>query len=144
MLLLLLLLLLFPLASSELIIIKTDAAPGPAPCAITCVGTSGRTDTDWNQYLDDGVLMSFVNMSACGFVSKPIVTVTVEGDGSGYASLLTGTSAVSMVTANRFMIFLVGYVHTSFQSISHIPTTGDAIKHGWTINWAAFGYTCSL
>ena len=138
----LLTLLLLYTALSELIIVKTGGTLGPPPCAVTCVGTTGVYNTKWRGA--EGSLTTEVDMSKCGFVSKPVVTISLEGNGSGAESSMSGSSAVSMVTEKGFYVWLTGYVQTTrfVYPDEEKPRPSDAVNRGWTINWWAAGFVC--
>ena len=73
--------------SSELKILNLpEDNPGPASCALTCSGVSRYSETGnygWRSYADNKAL-KIADIRGCGFVSVPVVTVSVRGSHPNY------------------------------------------------------------
>ena len=111
--------------------LKIVNTPGPHSedyaCAITCVGST-HFSSDYEEYNDGEGKQYFyksIDVSACGFLAAPIVTVTLDGQ--------VTRVAVSDVTPDRFNAIIV-----------RIDATHTWLSDEWdvTINWSAYGYTC--
>ena len=117
---------------SNLKIIKTRSGSlRPAPCATICAGETGsnpafdRISIGTKEFL----VLSQVDISECGFVEPPIVSVYREGDA---ADIAEWTHAVSHVNTKSFMVFITSNTeHTNTSPI-------------WILNvmWTAIGYIC--
>ena len=110
--------------------LKIVNTPGPHSedyaCAITCVGST-HFSSDYEEYNDgEGKQYSYksIDVSACGFLAAPIVTVTLDGQ--------VTRVAVSDVTPDRFNAIISSVVAQTW------------LSDEWdvTINWSAYGYTC--
>ena len=95
--------------------------------------------SDWTG--ENGWMFITVDISACGFISTPIITASVEGAG-GFHSYMVGASAVQAATKEGFGMRLEGMVTTAFSPAQGYrpPLGGGAEK--WNVNWIAAGYTC--
>ena len=124
---------------ADLKIVSLNGQVGPAPCALTCAGTTGRDSSSWTG--GSGNMGIDVDISSCGFISAPIITVSVEGDG-GWQSYMVGANAVRSATKDGFRLYLQGQVRTAVQSSANYKPAlgGGAAK--WNVNWIAAGYTC--
>ena len=127
---------------SNLKIITTPGQLGPEPCACTCVGTTGRETSNWREMASSpGRVWIDVDITACGFLSTPVVTVTLEG--AGHHDYLVGTASIFGTSEATFRIILMGEVATAFNPTPLFkPTVEDAKKFKWNVNWSAFGYDC--
>jgi len=135
-----LLLALHPTSSIELKVVSTHSGNlGHEPCALLCVGTTG-SDSNWYQN-SVGHLGIRVNISACAFLEKPVLTVSV--DSMSYdASLVVGTATVLYATKDEFTLRMLGYVHTATMPYTHRITIDNAAKSTWNVNWSAVGFVC--
>ena len=124
-------------SSNSLVILKTDGIRGPDPCAMTCVGTTGATDTGW--FGNAGNIATYVQISECGFVDTPIITVSLAGTNG--VQHMAG-SAVYSATKDNFQIHLYGYIHTAWSQDTHRPDPAEAKRYQWKVNWSAFGFNC--
>ena len=125
----LLLLLTLSLEMDIKILRPPNGKPGPAPCALSCSGTEDLNN--WQDGLVDKAYMT-VNYEECGFVSNPVVTVSVAGRWpGGILCPSVNVQRSSNLKANLF------YVHTVE------PATGEQMrKDECRVNWSAFGYNC--
>ena len=97
---------------------------GPAPCALTCSGTE-----EINNWEDrDGKSVIKVNNDECGFVSTPIVTVSVE---SWSPAKCPPVTIETYRNPNYFR------VHTT-----ELRTASQMIADRCRLNWSAFGFSC--
>ena len=126
---------------ASLNIVSMKGAHGAEPCATTCVGTTGRaTGGTWIQY-NTAEMGITVDMSACEFISTPIITTSL--DGSTTHAYMVGTTSLYWATKDAFRIFLSGLAKTANKpDESRKLTTDDATNYEWNINWSATGYTC--
>jgi len=125
-------------SASNLIIVSSDGALGPSPCAITCAGTTKTGYTNW--YGTNGQLSLPVDISSCGFKDTPIITVTINGDFN--AGQMAGTSSVITPSKTGFIMLLRGFVHTAYYQSTYKPSAAEAKSWKWSVNWVAHGYNC--
>jgi hypothetical protein len=104
---------------------------GLEPCTLICAGTTGIGTTAWKTYYGDHIHVS-VDMSECGFVSAPIVSTVVTGE--GMTRILTGTGGIYNLKKKSFSVF---------------PTTTYdydllmlADEFNWRVDWQAIGFIC--
>jgi len=96
-------------------------------CSITCVGST-HFSSDYEEY-DNGAGKQYfykrIDISGCGFLSVPVVMVTLDGQ--------VTRVAVSNVERDGFDAILV-----------RIDADWTWLSDDWdvTINWSAYGYTC--
>ena len=102
----------------------------PEPCATICAGETGPNPS--YQIYNDGqveFLLLDIDVSKCGFVETPIVTVHLEGD---VTSIAQWTHAANRVNKYGFRL--------------HVTSNTKYIKpyRDWNFNimWSAFGYNC--
>jgi hypothetical protein len=105
---------------------------GPENCTHVCsgvqkwnVGIFYWVDSGWYS----GKVYRSVDISACGFVSPPIITVTSSG-GSGICPGLTVQSA--SIYSTRFRVYSINDV-----------TVSDMKRIHCDINWIASGFNCN-
>ena len=84
--------------------------------------------SDYKEYTDESGKEYFykeIDMSACGFLSEPVVTATLDGQ--------VTRLAVSNIQNNMFNAVIV-----------RIDATHTWLYDDWdvTIHWSAYGYTC--
>jgi hypothetical protein len=103
---------------------------GPEPCALICAGTTGIGTTAWENRGDH--IAVTVDMSECGFVSPPIVSTVVTGDGMTRA--LTGTGGVYALSSTKFKLIPT----RTFEY--DLSKTAKDLK--WRVDWQAVGYVC--
>ena len=132
------------LSKADVQVASYNGTQGSANCTHTCVGTSLATSDDWHQYdfkPNHHWLRATVDMSDCGFVSRPMVTCSLEGDTS--AGFVLGGSTPIDVTVNEFYVSMIGWVKSyGFDINDGYPTLKEARSNNWKINWSAIGYTC--
>lgn len=109
---------------------------GPEPCMKLCTGIS---NTPWSGGCYN--LLMDVDISSCGFVSKPIITATLEGD---FAFLIPGGNVVNPKTTRTSFEYgvptypLCGLGLPSSYLLDHTRT------YHYKVNWQAIGYTCQI
>ena len=99
--------------------------PRPAPCALTCSGT--EEIDNWTDG-SGGKARIHVDYGECGFVSTPIVTVSVE----------------SWTPARCPPVIVETYRSTEkFYAEAALPRTGSQmIADQCRVNWSAYGFNC--
>ena len=105
------------------IVKMSDGKTYPEPCATICSGVHGNWRTS-NNY--PGKVYTKVDISACKFVSAPIVTATLNVP--LYASLTSGGVAVRQRYGTSFYAYVEGDISQADQ--------------GWELMWSASGYNC--
>ncbi|XP_063692113.1 uncharacterized protein LOC134824260 [Bolinopsis microptera] len=115
----------------EVMIVSGEEEAGEAGCARVCSGTTGRGTTNWIDFSSTGVNLS-VDISDCGFVKVPTVTISVEGN--FYLWKSTGLAAVHDTTTTSFSIYVDGPKYD--------PQDGNAESWGWNVEWISVGYIC--
>ena len=101
-----------------------DADPGPDPCALTCVGSEAI-----EKWYNNADRASFeVRYEDCGFVTTPVVTVSLE---SFRPQKCTPVTIETYRSVNAF------FVHTV-----EPRTAEQMIVEECRLNWSAFGYNC--
>ena len=98
--------------------------PGPDPCALTCSGSE-----DIEKWYNNADRASFeVRYEDCGFVTTPVVTVSLE---SFRPQKCTPVTIETYRSVNAF------FVHTV-----EPRTAEQMIAEECRLNWSAFGYNC--
>ena len=105
---------------------------GPEPCALICAGTTGIGTTKWTKGSGQDFISVTVDMSNCGFVSAPIVSTVLTGN--GHTRSVIGTSGIYGLTNKKFLI-----VPTR---IYNYDLYGRAIELKWRVDWQAVGFVC--
>jgi hypothetical protein len=103
---------------------------GPEPCALLCAGTTGIGTTPWQNH-GDHITVS-VDISDCGFVSIPILSTVLTGD--GYARSVTGSGSIYHLTTKKFMLAPTRTYNYDMYKI--------AKEMKWRVDWQAVGYVC--
>ena len=117
----------------DLKIINTSSGTNrPAPCGTICAGESGP-NSNLVKFIDrtrEYYLVS-IDISECGFVEKPIITINLEGKSRKVAEWTHGIYR-NKADASRFSVYISNN-RDRFQ-----------INQDWNVNvmWSAFGYTC--
>ena len=106
---------------------------GEARCARVCAGTTGRGTTTWPDATSHGVKLT-VDISRCGFVKVPTVTISVEGE--RYLWRATGLAGVYTTTTTSFLMWV------RIEGLQYSPAGGKAEEWGWNVEWVAVGYIC--
>ena len=129
---LLTLMLAVPSLQSELKILSTpDGDTRPPPCALTCTGVKKYIDTDGYDWRSWSVqAFKHINMEDCGFVSTPVVTVTVKGPYDGVERSCPPIY-VQYVGYKTLTVFTVGGVTASLMN-----------NNKCDVYWTANGYNC--
>ena len=109
---------------NEVKILRTHSGEtGPAPCALLCSGVA-RWD-EWIDYpLTPGKAIMMVPIAECNFVSTPIVTVRLGGDGQC-------PDVVVIVSQTYFVVRSVADVRAHRMK-----------GHKCDIDWIATGFNC--
>ena len=111
----------------------------PDPCLQTCAGSSGRGKTKWSGVA--GRVMTYVDISKCGFVATPILTTSLNG--KGYHDYMVGMTSPHSMTKDRFGITVLGKALTAWSHENKWkPTPAEVNDFNWNINWIAVGFTC--
>ena len=98
-------------------ILSVEEENSPDKCAKVCSGTSGRRDTDDEEFLPHVE----VDMTRCGFVKIPNVVISIEN----YA---VGSTTIFGTTSTGFTVFV---------------DDEDALyEPNLNIDWVAVGFTC--
>ena len=100
--------------------IISDEVKGKAPCISQCVGL---VKPNWRFYTS--IIYGYIDISECGFVSRPIVTVTTEYIGGLEAA--TGGDVFS-VKNTKFAYYMLN--ESGWDNVS------------WKLAWTATGYVC--
>ena len=98
--------------------------PGPDPCALTC---SGSEDIE-NCWDNDNKAAITVSYGDCGFVTTPVVTVSLE---TWYPGKCPPVTIETWKSVEQFYVYTVGERSAS-------QMMGDKCR----LNWSAFGYNC--
>ena len=109
------------------IVSSPDRAPHPAPCTLICSGEDSALDWTDSRWLS-GKVHKYIDMSDCGFVSPPVVTVSSRGSYGVCPSLFMEMSTLS---SDDFVVFSVEDSHAR-----------DAIRNQCFVHWIATGYNC--
>ena len=115
---------------SELKILSTpDGVTGPQPCALTCSGVARYNDTGDFSWIEwDWRAGKYINITDCGFVSSPVVTVTVRGP-----TLAAHCPPLRIWDSNDVWFDVV---------TTAAATPGLMFSWRCDVFWSAFGYNC--
>ena len=130
------------LATSNMVMVSDiDGNPptDPEPCLITCTGATGRGKTSWRNNGIVGVYTD-VDISACGFKTTPLVTTSLDGDGSHVYHI--GTTSLYSLRADGFRVHLWGPVWTGPYQPTWRVDTSQANKYKYSVIWQAIGFVC--
>ena len=108
------------------IVSSPDKIPHPAPCALICSGEDSALDWIDSTWLP-GKVQKYIDMSDCGFVSPPVVSVSSRGI-YGVCPLFMEMTTLSM---DDFVVFSVEDWYAE-----------DAIRNQCFVHWIATGYNC--
>jgi len=112
-----------------------ENAVGPEPCTHVCSGVQ-----KWNvgvfYWVDSsyypGKVYRSVDISACGFVTPPVITVTTSrAGGAGYLGICPGLT-VHDVSSTDFDVYSI-----------NDATSSDMKRIRCDINWTASGFNCN-
>ena len=113
-----------------------ENAVGPEPCTHVCSGVQKWDEAFGRYYWDDsgaypGKVWRLVDISACKFVSPPVITVTTVRATDGDYGICPGL-AVHDVSSTRFSVYSV-----------NDATASDMRRIRCDINWTAAGFNCN-
>ena len=117
-----------PALQNNLKILGTpDGSTRPAPCGQTCVGVSRTFNSDsiWRES-HRGKVYKEIDMAGCEFVTRPVVTLTVQGSVEGCPSFF-----VEKIERNHFYVYSV----QDFRA-------REAEENRCVVYWSATGYNC--
>lgn len=102
-------------------------------------GSTERGTTDW-KIADPDLPPNFglyvdIDISDCGFQSRPIVVTSIHG--KGYHWELTGPSAVYNVTRKKFRVYVKFPTLERGQEVGLSPTFAN--DQEWHVQWIAVG-----
>ena len=99
----------------------------PAPCALVCAGV--QTSEGWkDSRFSSGKAFLEVDIAGCAFVSQPLITATVTGEGNICSSVF-----VDKMGSSLFTVYTVDDM-----------TADHGKSERCEIHWSAFGYICGV
>ena len=100
---------------------------GVAPCMLQCVGFDYLT---WTKSFNSWVKTN-VDISKCGFTTRPIVFANIEATRCREDS----NESISEVKEKSF-------TYSVFLSVCNDRNIADFATNHWAISWIALGYNC--
>ena len=123
------------LCGQKILNLPYDAEKGPEPCALTCSGVTKHSEVIDNKLVSwmGSALQAYrwIDVSDCGFVTAPVLTVTTSGPSVGSAMYRCPAVYIGHVDNEKFIVFTVGDASPS-----------RLIANRCDVYWTANGFNC--